>query len=92
MNFYSNHYRSGEEIRAGDRISWAGKPGCVRFVLGSSDIPPEWACTKDWLGKEDVEGFMLDNEIAGLVFQYQSDEDLEFIGREHETRITDADG
>ena len=32
-SFYSTHYRSGEDIRAGDRISWAGSPGCVVFVL-----------------------------------------------------------
>jgi hypothetical protein len=82
MNFYSNHYRSGEEIRAGDRISWANKSGRVKFVLGSSNVPVDWACTKDWLGKEVAEGFMLDTEIAGLVFQYESDEDLEFLGRE----------
>jgi hypothetical protein len=81
MNFYSTHYRSGEEIRAGDRISWGGKPGFVLFTLASSEVPAEWASTKDWLGKEGAEGFMLDTELAGLVFEYENDEDLEFLGR-----------
>lgn len=81
MNFYSTHYRSGEEIQAGDRISWAGKPGCVLFVLGSSEIPSDWASQIDWFVKEYKEGFMLDTEIAGLVFEYESDEDLEFLSR-----------
>jgi hypothetical protein len=81
MNFYSTHYRSGEEIRAGDDISWAGKPGRVVFVLGSSEVPADWACMKEWLPKEDAEGFMLDTEVAGLVFEYESNEDLKFLGR-----------
>jgi hypothetical protein len=81
MNFHSTHYRSGEEIRAGDRISWAGKPGRVLFVLGSVEAPADWACMKDWLGKEHAEGFMLDTEVGGLVFECESDEDLIFLGR-----------
>ena len=81
MNFYSTHYHSGEEIRAGDRISWGAAPGYVVFVLGSSDVPPEWTDTKSWLGKEDAEGFMLDIEGVGLAFEGESDEDLEFLER-----------
>jgi hypothetical protein len=81
MNFYSTHYRSGEEIRAGDCISWAGKPGCVVFVLGYSDVPVAWVGMPDWLGKEHGEGFLLDTEVAGLVFECESDEDLEFLRR-----------
>lgn len=74
MNFYATHYRSGEEIRAGDHVLWAGKPGTVVFVFGCSEVPADW----DWLGE--VEGFMLDTETGGWVFQNESDEDLEFLG------------
>jgi hypothetical protein len=81
LNFYSTHYRTGEKIRAGDMISWAGKPGRVLFVLGSLEVPPDWSCMNDWHGKQEAEGFMLDTEVAGLVFECESDEDLEFIGR-----------
>lgn len=84
--FYSTHYyRSGDEIRAGDCISYGGRRGHVVFVLGSANLPPDWAdwaSTEDWLGKKDAEGFMLDVEGMGLVFEPESDEDLEFFGAE----------
>lgn len=81
LNFYATHYRSGEEIWAGDRICWAGKPGYVVFVLGSSNIPEVSAGSSDWFAKQYREGFMLDTEVAGLVFEQESDEDLEFVAR-----------
>jgi hypothetical protein len=81
VSFLSTHYRSGEEIRAGDSISWAGKPGHVVFVLGSSEVPQEWTDAKSWLGKENAAGFMLEIEGVGLVFEDESDEDLKFLGR-----------
>lgn len=31
--------------------------------------------------KDFAEGFMLDTELVGHVFEYESDEDLEFLGR-----------
>ena len=79
--FFSTHYHSGEEIRAGDRISWAGKPGHVFFVLGSSDVPQEWTAAKSQFGKENAAGYMLDVEGVGLVFEDESDEDLKFLER-----------
>ena len=81
MNFYATHYQSGEEIRPGDRISWAGRSGTVLFVLGLPGVPADWASPEDWLGKPNAEGFMLEVEGAGLVFEEESDEDLEFLGR-----------
>jgi hypothetical protein len=81
-SFYATHYRSGEEIRAGDRILWAGRPGTVVFVLGSPDIPADWIAVATWLGKTDPVGFMLDTEVGGLVFQKESDEDLDFLARQ----------
>jgi hypothetical protein len=79
MNFYATHYQSGEEIRPGDHILWAGKTGTVSFVLGMPGVPPDFASPQDWLGT--TEGFMLEVDGAGLVFQGESDEDLDFIGR-----------
>lgn len=83
MSFHATHYRTGEEIRPGDRITWAGVPGCVVFVLNSPGVPDDWADTEDWLGEKDAEGHMLDIENGvGWVFQYESDEDLVWLGRE----------
>jgi hypothetical protein len=79
LNFFANHYQSKEEILPGDRILWAGKSGTVLFVLGLPGVPDEWGSPEDWLGTG--EGFMLDVEGAGCVFQQESDEDLEFLGR-----------
>jgi hypothetical protein len=81
VTFFSTHYRSGEEIRAGDSISWAGKPGRVVFVLGSSKVPQEWTDAKSQLGKENAAGHMLDIEGVGLVFEGESNEDLKFLAR-----------
>ena len=81
MNFYATHYRSGEGIKPGDRISYAGRPGTVVFVLGQPGIPAEWAKPEDWIGNPNAEGFMLDTELTGLVFQSESDEDLDFLER-----------
>jgi hypothetical protein len=80
LNFYATHYRTGEEIRAGDQIAWAGKPGRVLFVLGSPEVHGD-ASNMNWFCKEYSEGFLLDTEVAGLVFEDESDEDLEFVGR-----------
>jgi hypothetical protein len=79
MGFYATHYRSGEEIRPGDRILWAGSPGAVLFVIGRPGVPAEWGSPEEWLAPE---GFMLETESAGLVFEDESDEDLEFLERE----------
>ena len=79
MSFYATHYRSGEEIRPGDQIMWAGKPGTVLFVLGLPRVPVEWASSEDWLGTN--EGFMLTVDGVGPVFENESDEDLDFVGR-----------
>lgn len=83
MNFHATHYHTGGEIRPGDRITWAGHPGRVIFVLGAPGIPADWANTEDWLGEKDAEGFMLDveAETVGWVFEHESNEDLKFLGR-----------
>ena len=81
MKFYATHYQSGEEIRSGDHILWAGRSGTVVFVLGMPGVPVDWSSPADWLGKPNAEGFMLEVEGAGFVFEEESDEDLEFLGR-----------
>jgi len=80
-NYYATHYRTGEDILAGDRITWGARRATVVFVLGSPDVPAEWADPVTWLGKADAEGFMLDVEGIGLVFEEHSNEDIELIRR-----------
>jgi hypothetical protein len=79
MNFHATHYRSGEEIRPGDHVLFAGQPGTVFFVYGLPGVPEDWASPEDWLGT--AEGFMLEVDGMGLVFQKESDEDLDFVSR-----------
>ena len=80
-DFYASHYRTGEEIRAGDRILWAGVPGTVVFVVGSPDAPPEWTYPQEWLEEPEEGGYMLNVVGTGLVFESESDSDLEFLSR-----------
>jgi len=81
MSFYSTHYLSGEEIRAGDRVRWGSDIGRVVFVMGDEQWPAEWNGSKDWFREEYGEGFMLEVEGTGPVFMTESDEDLELVGR-----------
>jgi hypothetical protein len=81
MSVYTTHYRCGREILAGDRIKWAGKSGTVLFVLGQPDVPADWASQQDWFSKQYGSGFMLQVEGIGLLFQAESDEDLNFLER-----------
>ena len=82
MNHWSTHYRSGEEIHLGDRITLDGRPGYVVFVLGFNEFPRESdAAGNDWYKKEYADGFMLDVQDNGWVLMNESDEDLEFVSR-----------
>lgn len=82
MSHYSTHYRSGEEIRAGDRVAWGGKSGRILFVLGRPEVVDGCRDFMDSISKIEREGFAVESEIAGVVFEHESDEDLEFCGRE----------
>lgn len=79
MTFYATHYQTGEDIRPGDYISLAGSPGKVLFVLGLPGVPEGWESPEEWLGT--TEGYMLEVEGMGWVFEHVSDEDLEFVKR-----------
>ncbi len=79
--FSAARYQSGDEIRAGDRVLWAGSPGRVLIVLGSPEPPEEWSGFAAWLRETYVSGFLVDTEAAGLVFGDEGDEDLILVGR-----------
>ncbi len=81
VDFRESLYQSGEKIRPGDRITWAGRPGRVIFVLGSPDNLHEEISNHDWLAETENGGFMLEVEGVGLVFESDADEDLQLIER-----------
>ncbi|HKD69728.1 MAG TPA: hypothetical protein VKB84_23015 [Candidatus Binataceae bacterium] len=74
-------YRCGDEIRAGDRITYHGEPGKVEFVVNeaSGDAATYW-----YVDQYPGGGFMITAKGFGNVFltEESSDEDLEFIARD----------
>ncbi len=73
-------YRSGEEIKAGDRIAYHGEPGRVEFVVTAKCGDP----AMDWFMDEyPGGGFMINATGFGRVFLTASaiDEDLKFVSR-----------
>ena len=72
-------YRSGEQIKRGDRVRLHGEPGEIEFVADPLDDP------HDWLVKQYGGGVMVvEPKVFGTLFidapvsQY---EDLEFVSR-----------
>ncbi len=77
MNAEAPHYISGEEIHAGDRISYRGAFGSVAFVSTGDDgeFAPGF---EDYRGHEP--GIMLCDDDGALTFLTEPDEDLESLG------------
>jgi hypothetical protein len=71
-------YRSGEEIKAGDRILYNFEPGKIDFVTTLED--PQYA----WYVEQHGGGCMILVASFGSLFvnDPQDDEDLEFVSRE----------
>ena len=57
-------YKSGEEIRPGDRITFDGHPGKVEFVVAEPTGDP----AMDWFLEEYGGGVMVIDEQIGSVF------------------------
>ena len=72
-------YQSGEEIRTGDRIIYAGLPGEVEFVVTAPIGDP----AMDWyLEHSSGGGLMLKiPQEFGFLFLPDADEDLVFVSR-----------
>ena len=70
-------YRSGQEIKAGDRILYNFEPGKIDFVTTPAD--PQYA----WYVEQHGGGCMIQVAPFGSLFvnDPQDDEDLEFISR-----------
>ena len=75
-------YRSGEEIKKGDRVLFHGEPGEVEFVVDRSNEDAEL----DWYLREFGGGAMIrEPKHVGYVFipaeSLPETEDLEFLSR-----------
>jgi hypothetical protein len=78
-------YRTGEEIRPGDRILYAGDPGEVEFVVTATTGDP----AMDWYLEEfPGGGFMINTSKFGRVFldDPKKNEDLQFVSRPDPSR------
>ncbi len=78
-------YRSGEEIRRGDRIRFHGNPAEIEAVAYDAICDPDDAATA-WYVQEYGGGVMiLDAMVSGRTFiragQIPEYEDLEFLSR-----------
>jgi hypothetical protein len=73
-------YRSGEEIRKGDRVLFHGEPGEIEFVADRLTSDPEL----DWHVSELAGGVMIiEPKIFGRAFlsETHEEEDLVFVSR-----------
>lgn len=71
-------YQSGNDVRIGDRVTLAGQPGVVVFVIDTGSYSPDFP-EKEWAYLKS--GFMLDVQGMGLVHETEADEDLELVAR-----------
>jgi hypothetical protein len=77
------HYISGDDVRAGDHISYHGKSGIVLFIVTekTGDLSMDW-----YVDKLPDGGFMIDASGFGNVFldEPEDEEDLLLISRKSE--------
>jgi hypothetical protein len=71
-------YRSGEEIRKGDRILLHGEPSEIEFIVDPANDPENWHVTEHGGGV-----MIFEPKSFGRLFvsDPQNDEDLEFVSR-----------
>jgi hypothetical protein len=72
-------YKSGEEIRKGDRVLFHGEPGEIEFIVAALIGDP----AMDWYLKEYGPGVMVAESKAGRTFVSDTEaaEDLQFVSR-----------
>ena len=70
-------YMSGEEIKQGDRIVYAGEPGTVEFIARAEDPATAWYI------EEYGRGCMIRVQPFGSLFlnEPENEEDLELVAR-----------
>ena len=71
-------YKTGEEIRLGDQIRYAGSCGFVTSVIYRLDCSSE---NQNEKGSDDAIALTITTDAQPLVFIDQAEKDLEFLGR-----------
>jgi hypothetical protein len=75
------HYRSGEEIKVGDRVLFHLEPGFIEAIVTGLNGEPD----NDWHMTEFGGGIMILEDRLGRTFIHAESvaelEDLEFVGR-----------
>jgi hypothetical protein len=78
-------YQSGDEVHVGDRVSHAGHPGVVGFVVDRDEYSPEFP-REQWQETAAAHGggVMIRQDHDGDLFLYgtlEDEEDIDFLGR-----------
>ncbi len=84
-----HRYWSGEEVKPGDRITYAGAPGTVEFVVIDGVFDPLSETEQGWPTDD---GFMINMPTAfGLIFlsEGEEEEDLDFVSRGSASALQD---
>ena len=71
-------YLSGDEIHAGDRVSFGGKPATVVAVFKRSEFAGG-AVREEWLDYHD--GLLLRDDAGELFMNQYADEDVKLVSR-----------
>jgi hypothetical protein len=71
-------YKTGEEIRLGDQIRYAGSCGIVTSVVYGRDCSSE---NQNEQGSDYAIALTITTDAHPLVFMDQAERDLEFLGR-----------
>ena len=70
------HYFSGEEVHAGDKVRFTGLSGVIVFVNDTSEYLPGFTAEEcNYMGS----GFMVRLESGELIFLKEADQDLELV-------------
>jgi len=72
------NYVTGEEIHAGDRVSFGGHPALVVAVIGRGEYTPPFIAD-DWADYR--RGFLLRTDDGQLYMYDYADEDIRFLSR-----------
>jgi len=72
-------YNTGEEIRLGDQVSYAGSRGIVTSVIYGRD------CSSENQNEDCAIALTITTDAHPLVFIDQTEGDLEFLGRGYPT-------
>ena len=85
---WKQRYKTGEEIRLGDQVRYAGSRGIVTSVIYGRDCSSEKTNEE---GSDHVIALTITTKAHPLVFIDQAQGDLEFLGRGYPTRRPGGD-